>query len=202
MRFARTKVGRLFQLHVVFFASIIICTFADDSDGIRTCENDNLHQSIEEEGLSDILGEDGDLVIVGYECLDLEKRCQEMLEENDDLCRKESEFRDVCKVTCRVCEETDQAKRTTIGVKQTVEGTGRIRHETELVVTEMIRYLREEVLVLPNYEYIYDECLNVNKLCAFWALTGECSENKAFMAGNCTLACKMCHHHEDYVSAI
>jgi len=68
------------------------------------------------------------------------------------------------------------------GVEQTVEGRGSL-HTLEKI-KESLKYLRN----LENT----DGCRNEHKLCAFWAVIGEC-ENNSFMLNHCGPSCLSCY---------
>ncbi len=59
-------------------------------------------------------------------------------------------------------------------------------------VEEMVKYMKEEVMIDPKYEKVRDNCENRNSLCAFWAVKGECEKNPSYMKIHCPPVCKTC----------
>jgi len=139
--------------------------------------------------------------------------CQDEIDTCDDIIGSEKDewctntalgVRDRCRLTCGACTATGKTenvflKRTTIGVAQSNGGQDNEIKKTTEILAEMVRYLREEVLVEKGYENMYKLCVNTHELCAFWASLGECVHNPDYMKSGCTLACKTCHEHKGYV---
>lgn len=40
--------------------------------------------------------------------------------------------------------------------------------------------------------FLTEECSNNHKLCQYWAQTGECNKNPAWMNVNCAQSCRLC----------
>lgn len=143
------------------------------------------------------------------DCIDESDKCKEIisLSNRDELCGPTLGIRIICRTSCAICEqgENDSAnnsvplKKTTIGVAQSTGGNEMEQQGTNDVLFEMVRYLREEVLVEEGYENMYRQCINQHELCAFWASVGECKNNPAYMGSSCMLACKKCSQHEEYM---
>ncbi|GAX16815.1 prolyl 4-hydroxylase [Fistulifera solaris] len=53
-------------------------------------------------------------------------------------------------------------------------------------------YLKEKVMVEPQYEKVRDICMNKHTSCTFWAVIGECDKNPAYMELQCAPACRTC----------
>lgn len=76
------------------------------------------------------------------------------------------------------------------GVKQAAEGAEMaqtlkvIQKSTEYMKSDTVKSLSEKVRL---------SCENQHKLCAFWAVLGECEKNKAYMRTNCAPSCQSCH---------
>lgn len=138
-------------------------------------------------------------------CVDESDSCIELIGSKDNKwCASNMAIRDVCRLSCGACDKTAQEsksplKKTTIGVPQNSNGSEAEKQATDEVLVEMVRYLREEVLVEVGYQNMYRKCINTNELCAFWASVGECKNNPGYMGGDCMLACKKCNEHEDYM---
>lgn len=78
------------------------------------------------------------------------------------------------------------------GVEQTVDGTKEEKNAVNEVLNRMNQYFENEVMTKPEYTGIRGECLNKNKLCAFWTSVGECNGNRGFMLDNCAASCMLC----------
>lgn len=141
------------------------------------------------------LFENGGLMVSSGDCADELASCSQITEgKKSELCEPEFRLREKCKRSCEICEQ----KITHIGVEQTRGGTPEEVEGVDKVLTEMVRYLQEEVLVESGYEGMYRECINNHELCAFWASFGECIANPGYMTQNCMLACKKCSEHPNY----
>jgi len=79
-----------------------------------------------------------------------------------------------------------------IGVEQVVEG------DSSDAILDLIHesrdYMRDTVMVMPEYEDVRDICKNEHELCSFWALEGECENNPGYMTVHCSPACKSCEN--------
>uniref|UniRef100_A0A6U3RCL5 ShKT domain-containing protein n=1 Tax=Ditylum brightwellii TaxID=49249 RepID=A0A6U3RCL5_9STRA len=137
----------------------------------------------------------------GEECLDYADTCRISVMDDPDGCDDEDDdLYKCCKVSCSICTKTEPAKkRGSIGVIYLNNGSTSERQGVDLVVREMTRYLREEVLVDDSYKLMYKDCNNKHELCPFWASIGECYNNKHYMQENCNLACKFCNQHSKYI---
>lgn len=148
--------------------------------------------------------EEGGLMVSTAEkndCTNSLDTCETM---EDGWCDPQFGLRERCRLRCGLCKPAvvdKDAKKTTIGVRQENSGMEEQKEATTRVLTEMVRYLREEVLVEPGYDDMYRECKNHHELCAFWAglYSDECSKNPDYMLQNCILACKKCSEHPKYV---
>lgn len=40
--------------------------------------------------------------------------------------------------------------------------------------------------------FLTEECTDNHKLCQYWAQTGECNKNPAWMNVNCAKSCRLC----------
>ena len=78
----------------------------------------------------------------------------------------------------------------TFGVPQRIEGSR--KEEVALRVKKTAEYMTSDN-VEELEENIRNNCQNRNDLCAFWAVIGECDNNKAYMATNCAPSCESCH---------
>ena len=76
------------------------------------------------------------------------------------------------------------------GVPQKIEGSR--KQEVALRVKKTAAYMVSDQMQELE-EHIRNNCQNRNELCAFWAVIGECNNNKAYMATNCAPACQTCH---------
>ena len=140
----------------------------------------------------------GDDVVSSFDCVDELESCKEMIEDHEsEWCKPNSGVLESCKLSCGLCTP----KTTTIGIEQLISGTPKEIEGIEKVVAEMRRYLEEEVLVEPEYNLMYGDCVNNHELCAFWASVGECMQNPYYMNENCMLACKRCSEHHLYLSS-
>jgi prolyl 4-hydroxylase len=54
------------------------------------------------------------------------------------------------------------------------------------------RYIQDTVMLDEKYNKVRDMCLNLNSQCAFWAVSGECDINPAYMHTNCAPVCYTC----------
>lgn len=109
-----------------------------------------------------------------------------------------------CRKSCGVCiaepeMEEDRmkyvedilSKTANFGEIQTASGDK--KHRTIEIVREMIEYMEQsnEFNELPPK--IQQNCRNKNELCSFWAVIGECENNKSYMKIQCAPACRTCH---------
>lgn len=139
-------------------------------------------------------------------CKDEIDTCDDLIgTEKDQWCDPVLGLRDKCMLTCAACVVTDKIddsapKQTTIGVAQLSGGEDEEKERTNEVLTEMVKYLREVVLVQKGYKNMYRQCVNTHELCAFWASLGECDSNPNYMSSGCMLACKKCHEHKDFIT--
>lgn len=78
----------------------------------------------------------------------------------------------------------------TFGVPQRIEGSR--KEDVALRIKKIAQYMASDT-VEELEENIRNNCQNRNDLCAFWAVIGECDNNKAYMATNCAPACETCH---------
>ncbi len=66
----------------------------------------------------------------------------------------------------------------------------------EEAIVNLIRdtrtYLRDIVYRDPSYDKIKSFCRNRDEACAFWAVSGECQNNAAFMNTTCAPVCRTC----------
>lgn len=53
-------------------------------------------------------------------------------------------------------------------------------------------YLKEKVMIEPQYEKVRDICVNKHASCTFWSVIGECEKNPAYMHINCAPVCCTC----------
>lgn len=166
---------------------------ATQHETCRQVEIDENKQFESKTDLSSILVEDGGLLVEEKsDCADEIATCKEIIDdENSELCQPEYRLREKCKRTCQLCSK----KTTTIGVAQTKGGNQEEIDGVGEVIAEMVRYLQEEVLSDSSYRNVYKDCVNKNRLCAFWAYIGECPKNPDYMVSNCILACKKCSEH-------
>ena len=81
------------------------------------------------------------------------------------------------------------------GERQRVEGD---TYEDILdVIRKTVAYMKNDVYG-PNKKHqlsekILGECVNKDGLCAFWASSGECDVNLAYMQVKCAPSCQSCH---------
>eukprot|EP00547_Thalassionema_nitzschioides_P006061 CAMPEP_0194207460 /NCGR_PEP_ID=MMETSP0156-20130528/6190_1 /TAXON_ID=33649 /ORGANISM="Thalassionema nitzschioides, Strain L26-B" /LENGTH=456 /DNA_ID=CAMNT_0038934231 /DNA_START=10 /DNA_END=1380 /DNA_ORIENTATION=- len=87
-------------------------------------------------------------------------------------------------------EEEPNLEETLFGVAQNPDGDR--KEEILKVIENVTKYMEEIVFVDPAYSKIKNDCKNRNKLCAFWALIGECDANPAFMQIQCAPSCYTC----------
>lgn len=74
------------------------------------------------------------------------------------------------------------------GVKQLV--TEENRSAIIPIIKDALQYMDRMRAKLPVE--MYTECRNKDQSCAYWALTGECESNEAYMVQNCAPMCKLC----------
>ncbi len=67
----------------------------------------------------------------------------------------------------------------------------RVAHVIKARVQKMITYMEEEVSK-PEYNNIRHRCRNLESLCVFWAVRGECEKNPSYMTRNCSPVCEKC----------
>ena len=141
-------------------------------------------------------------------CEDKDELCSFWAQSGE--CDKNERYMSInCAVSCGTCDqvrrmtittkskysltqyETDLIRQTEqFGVAQAAEGT-QIK-ETIQKIQESVSYMNDEkTQALPRS--ILDVCENRNKLCAFWAVLGECEKNQAYMTTNCAPSCSSCH---------
>lgn len=110
-----------------------------------------------------------------------------------------------CPVSCRTCHEAEQQTTANVGssdhtdlrqlsadfgILQILQGSQ--SSEVADRIQKTIAYMSsDEVKDLD--ENSRKNCQNRNELCSFWAVIGECDNNKAYMATNCAPACNTCH---------
>jgi hypothetical protein len=70
------------------------------------------------------------------------------------------------------------------------EASGSDKQKTLDVIRSSIHYMENEIDSLPSS--VVDDCFNHYVLCAFWAASGECEKNEAFMLTNCAPSCRTC----------
>lgn len=74
--------------------------------------------------------------------------CKEQIDDDPEACEdEEEELHNLCPVACGLCEEKLADKRMTIGSKQKNDGTLNERKGVDTVLAEMVKYLKEEVMV-------------------------------------------------------
>lgn len=154
----------------------------------------------------------GNIVYSSLECYDVSESCSILLERNPNACGDiraaaetpaEIKMRFKCEASCHMCEPTEEnapqnVPHTSIGEPQTNDGDLEERNKVNAVISAMIPYLRDVVLVEQGYSEMYNECRNAHELCAFWASMGECDKNPVYMHQNCNLACMTCNQHPLY----
>lgn len=79
-----------------------------------------------------------------------------------------------------------------LGVSQRLSGSEQEIQRVQEVLSDMIRYIDEEVMSRSEYEHVRESCVNQHELCAFWTSVGECESNRVFMLQNCAAACRLC----------
>jgi len=113
-----------------------------------------------------------------------------------------------CPVSCKTCDKIKpkKVKRTLssansadteltqisadFGTPQKIEGDK--RKEVADKVKDTVAYMMgKEMQELDDNTR--KNCQNRHDLCTFWAVIGECANNKAYMATNCAPACQTCH---------
>jgi len=183
----------------------MVCT-VDPDTGDETCRSvkKTPQQKKRELAPSDIPLQCGGLMVLPKgesECIDYSSDCRTKVMDDPEGCDEDDdELFKCCKASCSICKETELVQtRGNIGIIQRNDGTASERQGVDDVITEMTRYLSDEVLVEDSYRLMYQECTNKNELCAFWASVGECQANKGYMTGNCMLACKLCNEHSKYL---
>jgi prolyl 4-hydroxylase len=82
------------------------------------------------------------------------------------------------------------AMTTEFGELQRVDGAEAYQTLERIEATLNYMY-SDQVAQLPKS--VRTGCLNRHELCTFWAVIGECDNNKAYMTTNCAPACQTCH---------
>lgn len=106
-----------------------------------------------------------------------------------------------CAKACNACGKKPSAERkalssealdatTAFGELQRAEGAQ--AEETLEMVEKSVVYMKSDQVTSLSAR-IRDNCQNRNELCAFWAVIGECENNKAYMQTNCAPSCRSCH---------
>jgi prolyl 4-hydroxylase len=139
------------------------------------------------------------------DCQDAETACKMWAESGE--CEANPKYMlNNCRVSCETCsmtpkeiqkmiderleENTDDMdlEETPWGVAQDVEDDD----ETRRIIAETEEYMKNVVFVDPKYESVKDQCKNRNSQCVFWASSGECEANPAFMTLQCAPVCQTC----------
>ncbi len=76
------------------------------------------------------------------------------------------------------------------GFQQVIEGNRTL--EIQQVMQKTRQYMRKIVFRQKKYVAIREECLNRHEWCAYWAATGECETNRAYMNVTCAPVCQSC----------
>jgi len=86
-------------------------------------------------------------------------------------------------------EDEEETPYMAFGVKQSI-----LDEETRKTITATIEYMNNEVYANPDKypEGIAKNCRNQEGHCAFWASTGECKKNPAYLKVNCAPVCQSC----------
>lgn len=79
-----------------------------------------------------------------------------------------------------------------LGTTQRLSGSEHEIQKVREVLTDMMKYMDEEVMSRSEYEHVRSTCRNNHELCAFWTSVGECETNRVFMLQNCAAACRLC----------
>jgi prolyl 4-hydroxylase len=75
---------------------------------------------------------------------------------------------------------------------ETQRAEGAQAAETLEIIEKSVQYMQSDQFTALSAE-IRENCQNRNELCAFWAVIGECDNNKAYMQTNCAPSCRSCH---------
>ena len=97
-----------------------------------------------------------------------------------------------CAKSCQMLLPNMKSPEIAFGVKQIVQGehAERVRQ----TISAALNYMNNVVRVNPDKypEHIASHCRNQEDHCAFWAATGECEKNPAYMKINCAPVCHTC----------
>mmetsp|Transcript_23125 Transcript_23125/g.26593 ORF Transcript_23125/g.26593 Transcript_23125/m.26593 type:complete len:503 (-) Transcript_23125:32-1540(-) len=61
------------------------------------------------------------------------------------------------------------------------------------LLTEMQRYMIEEVFTKDDFLEVREICINRDARCAQWSISGDCEKNRQYMSVHCAPVCSTCH---------
>ena len=125
---------------------------------------------------------DNDIV----ECKDEDERC-EFWASHGECENNQNYMLHGCAKSCNSCPE--KVSVNSYGDDQECQGD---RKEELLEMVKKMETYMADVVSTKEYDKVRAECKNRNKLCAYWALIGECKVNAKYMRTHCAPACETC----------
>mmetsp|Transcript_14712 Transcript_14712/g.35517 ORF Transcript_14712/g.35517 Transcript_14712/m.35517 type:complete len:575 (+) Transcript_14712:65-1789(+) len=125
-------------------------------------------------------------------CADKTRNCPRLAKEGE--CKSDPEYMEkFCPESCNVCDKSLYYLRgADLGVPQSlVVDAITKRHD----ITYMIGKARNFIAHYADFEEdpdVLSWCQNEHRLCAFWAVHGECENNEPYMKENCAPICNSC----------
>jgi len=143
-------------------------------------------------------------------CDDDDGRCQ-FWADNGECENNPSYMLNSCRKACRTCVIPDRSNKEgrsedvfdieveygtgyllfVKGEPQRIQGNN--EQETRNMVLKTMTYMRDVVMPDRKLDNIRKDCINRHKLCAFWAVLGECEANPSYMTLQCAPSCETCH---------
>ncbi|CAJ1956929.1 unnamed protein product [Cylindrotheca closterium] len=125
-------------------------------------------------------------------CADKTRNCPRLAKEGE--CESDPEYmEEACPESCNICDKSVYILRgADLGVPQSlVVDSGTKRQD----ITWMLGKARNYIAHYAEYEEdpeVLSWCQNDHRLCAFWAVHGECEANEPYMKEHCAPICNSC----------